>query len=343
MFGLQKSGFRRLAVFLVTVLALLGGGPVSAQVVPDGGFSKPLKCTLDRDCWIVNLPDAAGDNKVQDHRCGARTYRGHKGTDFAVRDFRALDEGVDVVASAPGLVTGVRGNADEHFKLTAETGRLVGRKECGNGVIVQHSGGWESQYCHMRKGSIAVKLADRVKRGDVLGKVGMSGKTEFPHVHVSFRRDGKAIDPFTGAQVGTGCGKPQRPVWKSDAGVRYPGFALYAAGFTDHTPNRERVRSSARSPVSMPRHAPALVLWAAMYGVQRGDVLKLRILDPAGAAATVREVRLDRTQAWRWVSAGRKMPASGWAPGDWKGEAVLQRFVNGRTVTRTIIVPLTVK
>ena len=80
-----------------------------------------------------------------------------------------------------------------------------------------------------------------------------------------------------------------------------------------------------------------------MFGVQRGDVVKLRILDPTGTAVTVREIRLDRTQAWRSVSSGRKMPAPGWKPGGWKGEAVLQRFVNGRTVTRTIIVPLIIK
>lgn len=317
---------------------------VMPQVAPDGGFSKPLKCMLDRDCWIINVPDVdASDKKATDHRCGLRTYNGHQGTDFAIRDFRALDNGAKVIAAGPGIVTGVRGNADEHFKLTPETRKLVGRKECGNGVIVQHSGGWESQYCHMRKGSIAVKLADRVKRGDVLGEVGMSGKTSFPHVHVHFRVDGRIIDPFTSAGLDAGCGKPQRSIWKDDSGVRYPGFALYAAGFSDHTPTSESIRSSARSPVSMPRHAPAVVLWAAVFGVQRGDVIKLRILDPTGAAASVREIRLNRAQSWRWVSTGRKMPPTGWKVGDWKGEAVLQRFVNGRTVSRSIIVPLIIK
>lgn len=303
----------------------------------------PLKCALDRDCWIINVPDAAGDAKALDHRCGFRTYNGHKGTDFAVRDFRAVDEDANVVAAAPGLVTAARDGTDEYFKLTPGTRKLIGAKACGNGVIVQHSGGWESQYCHLRKGSVAVKLGDRVKRGDRLGNVGMSGQTEFPHVHVEFRDDGKAIDPFTGAAVGAGCNRPLRSLWRRDAGVKYPGFALYAAGFADHSPSAERVRSTARSPVSMPRHSAGLVLWAAMFGIQRGDVLKLRILDPSGAAIAVREIRFDRAQAWRMESTGRKMTAAGWAPGKWKGEANLERFVSGRTVTRRISVPLTVK
>lgn len=338
-----RSGVWRLATLLPATVFAFAAASASAQVPPDGGFSKPLKCTLDRNCWIVNLPDAAAGKKVEDHRCGRRTYNGHKGTDFAIRDYRAMDEGVDVIAAAPGLITAARDGANEYFKRTPETQKLIGRKACGNGVIVQHKGGWESQYCHLRKGSVAVKLGDRVKRGDVLGKVGMSGKTQFPHVHVAFRVDGKTIDPFTGDAVGTGCGRPQRPVWKADSKVRYPGFTLYAAGFRDHSPTFDHIHSSARSPVSMPRHAPALVLWAAMYGIQRGDVLKLRILDPVGAAVVVREIRLDRTQTRRMEFAGRKMPATGWATGKWKGEVLLQRFVNGRTLTRTIIVPLTIK
>jgi len=162
-------------------------------------------------------------------------------------------------------------------------------------------------------------------------------------VHIEFRVDGKTVDPFTGAEVGSGCNKPQRPLWAENAGVAYPGFALYAAGFSDQSVNVESVYSSARSPVSLPRHAPALVLWAAMFGVQSGDVLKLRILDPAGTALSVREIRFDRSQARRVEYTGRKLPPPGWAEGGWKGEAVLQRFVNGRTVSRTIVVPLIIK
>ena len=332
-----------LRIFAAAVLAVLPWN-ATAQVAPDGGFSKPLNCTQDRDCWIINLPDAdSSDKNATDHRCGFRTYNGHKGTDFAIRDFRALDSGAEVVAAGSGIVTAARDGAAEYFKQTPATRKLIGRKACGNGVIIEHKSGWESQYCHMRKGSLAVKLGDRVTRGQKLGFVGMSGRTEFPHVHIEFRVDGKTVDPFTGGAVGAGCNLPQRPLWAKNAGISYPSFALYAAGFSDHSITGNTVYSSARSPVSLPRHAPGLVLWAAMFGVQRGDVLKLRILDPSGAAVSVREIRLDRNQARRMEFTGRKLPAPGWAVGGWKGEAVLQRFVNGRTVSRSIIVPLIIK
>ena len=41
-----------------------------------------------------------------------------------------------------------------------------------------------------------MKVGDNVQVGDVLGKIGLSGRTQFPHVHVSVRHNGTCIDPF---------------------------------------------------------------------------------------------------------------------------------------------------
>ena len=113
--------------------------------------------------------------------------------------------------------------------------------------------------------------------------------------------------------------------------------------FPTHSVTGNAVYFSARSLVSLPRHATGLVLRATMFGVQRGDVLKLRIVDPASGALSVREIRFDRARARRMAFTGRKLPARGCAPGGWKSEDVLQRFVNGRTISRSIIVPLIIK
>lgn len=341
----MSARLRRFLVPMLLASVAAVPAPASGQVPapPDGGFSMPLKCTLDRDCWIINLPDAGPGEKAVDHKCGARTYNRHEGTDFAVRDFVAVDEGAEVIASADGIVTAARDGTSDHYLHNDETRRLIGRKACGNAVIVQHSGGWESLYCHMQEGSISARLGDRVSRGDKLGLVGMSGRTQFPHVHVEFRHEGKTVNPFTSGGIEEGCKKPDRSLWLPGASIGYPGVALYAAGFTDHSPTNQRIWSTARSPVSMRRHAPALVLWAAMFGVRPGDVLKLRILDPDGTAAAVRELRMSRTQARSVAFVGRKLPPQGWAPGRWTGEAVLERFEDGRTVRRKIAVPLVVK
>jgi murein DD-endopeptidase MepM/ murein hydrolase activator NlpD len=61
--------------------------------------------------------------------------------------------------------------------------------------VIVHDQGWETQYCHLKHGSISVKVGDTVQVGDVLGKIGLSGRTQFPHVHVSVRHNGTRIDP----------------------------------------------------------------------------------------------------------------------------------------------------
>lgn len=53
----------------------------------------------------------------------------------------------------------------------------------GNHVVVQIRPGIWATYAHMQTGSIRVKVGDRVKTGQLLGKLGNSGKTTAPHLH----------------------------------------------------------------------------------------------------------------------------------------------------------------
>ena len=77
-----------------------------------------------------------------------------------------------------------------------ENAELLKGRECGNGVVLRHKGGWETQYCHLKQGSVLVKSGQEVWAGQELGFVGQSGKAAFPHVHLSVRKDGKVVDPF---------------------------------------------------------------------------------------------------------------------------------------------------
>src|SRR5262249_6881832 len=53
----------------------------------------------------------------------------------------------------------------------------------GNHVILDIGGGYFAFFAHMQKGSVTVKAGERVRRGQVLGKVGNSGNTSSPHLH----------------------------------------------------------------------------------------------------------------------------------------------------------------
>ena len=75
--------------------------------------------------------------------------------------------------------------------------------------MIEHGEGWTTQYCHMRQGSVRVRKGDRVAAGAPLGFVGLSGGSEFPHLHIVARHDDRVVDPFTGSEMTAGCDDSQ--------------------------------------------------------------------------------------------------------------------------------------
>ena len=166
-----------------------------------------------------------------------RSFDGHKGIDIAIRDLVAMKNGVDVVASAGGVVRGIRdGMADIDITTTGQAS-IKGR-ECGNAVVVRHDADWRTQYCHMRAGSVAVVKGQRIATGTRLGLVGLSGKTEFPHLHFMAFYKGQPVDPFTGVTVKDGT-KVGGNMWRPEARalLRYRETNIYHAGFSAAAPN----------------------------------------------------------------------------------------------------------
>ena len=63
----------------------------------------------------------------------------------------------------------------------------------GNLLLIKHSGGWISAYAHNEK--LLVKTGQRVKRGQVISRVGSTGSVNKPQLHFELRRKNRAVDP----------------------------------------------------------------------------------------------------------------------------------------------------
>ena len=63
----------------------------------------------------------------------------------------------------------------------------------GNVVIVEHADGIRTLYAHCSK--LLVKAGEKVRKGQVIARVGSTGNSTGPHLHIEFRKGGKKYDP----------------------------------------------------------------------------------------------------------------------------------------------------
>nr|NQU94308.1 M23 family metallopeptidase [Bacteroidota bacterium] len=96
----------------------------------------------------------------------------HEGVDFSA------PIGTEIYSTGDGVVKAVK-----HSK-----------RGYGNNILVDHGFGYQTFYAHCDK--ILVKKGQHVKRGQIIGKVGNTGKSTAPHLHYEVRKSNRAIDPI---------------------------------------------------------------------------------------------------------------------------------------------------
>ncbi|WP_424939098.1 M23 family metallopeptidase [Aliiroseovarius sp. S253] len=308
--------------------------PVAAR---DPVLSFPVDCALGKDCFIQNYVDADPSKGAADFTCGALSNDGHTGTDIALISDVAAQAGVDVRPVAPGVVRRVRVGTKDQF-LSASFEHLHGQ-DCGNGVVVDHGGGWESQYCHLRNSSVTVEIGQRVGLQTTLGQIGMSGRTEFPHLHLSVRKDGQVVDPFNADPLTYCGGDDARSLWADKIDYLPSGFVN--AGFGFQLPDFDKVKWGQAHHRQINIGDGALVFWAQLFGAQTGDLMRLVIHGPMGTFHDHEEV-LDATQARAMRAAGRLLHNGNTQPGHYQGIASLMRGgheIDRITITTTLTAP----
>ena len=100
-----------------------------------------------------------------------KTAKFHAGLDFTA------PQGTPIYATADGTVS-LAGNAGNGY---------------GNHVIINHGYGYETLYGHMVR--VKARGGQAVKRGEVIGWVGSTGKSTGPHCHYEVHKNGEKIDP----------------------------------------------------------------------------------------------------------------------------------------------------
>ena len=64
----------------------------------------------------------------------------------------------------------------------------------GNHIVIRHGFGYETLYGHLSK--YKSRAGQRVKRGDIIGYVGSTGRSEGPHLHYEVHKNGKVVNPL---------------------------------------------------------------------------------------------------------------------------------------------------
>lgn len=289
----------------------------------------PIDCQIGATCWLVNLVDSDPGPGRQDFRCGPMSYNTHRGTDIAIANKRVMAAGVAVLASAPGTVIGIRDGMPETTPEEMKSRTNIRGRECGNGVTIQHNDKWTTQYCHMKSGSVRVRRGDTVETGDRLGEVGLSGQTQFPHIHIAVRDGDTVIDPFTGRAQSYTCNPQSKAqgLWSASAAkaLSYPGPQPFHLGFDDGKPDLGQIRSGKLTTRNFSTSSPALVFWAESYTLKKGDTIMLSLIGPDGKTVSQSKAVLDRAQARRYGFVGKKQPQGGWPAGVYTGRIEILR------------------
>ncbi|MBT9317963.1 M23 family metallopeptidase [Leptothoe spongobia] len=146
----------------------------------DGSIKPALEQTLaEEEAEVAAYPDGlpiggpldiSSEFGVRRNPFGGFAYEAHEGTDFVG------PYGTAIFATADGVVE----RAEYHGGY-------------GNTVTLKHGYGYETLYAHMSK--LAVNLGAKVKRGDVVGYLGNTGRSSGPHLHYGIYYKGEAVNP----------------------------------------------------------------------------------------------------------------------------------------------------
>ena len=176
----QLEGFMNSEVIINTARKL---DVISSQLyVQSKSFEDVFDLAKNKERMLACIP-AIQPVKVTDLRRISSYYGYRLDPIYKVRKFHggvdfSAPTGTEIYAPGDGVVTKV----------------IKSRRGYGNTIIIDHDFNYGTKYSHLSK--FMVKKGDKVKRGQVIGHVGNTGKSTAPHLHYEVHKNGKAVNPI---------------------------------------------------------------------------------------------------------------------------------------------------
>jgi murein DD-endopeptidase MepM/ murein hydrolase activator NlpD len=154
----------------------------SQLVVQSKSYDEVFKLAKDKEKLIASIPAVQPVDFHDLRRIGSlfgyrtdpfyKVTKFHEGIDFAAA------VGTPIYATGDGVVSEAEYNSGGY----------------GNKIIINHGYSYETVYAHLSK--IKVKKGQRVKRGEIIGLMGNTGKSTAPHLHYEVHKAGVPMNPI---------------------------------------------------------------------------------------------------------------------------------------------------
>lgn len=262
-------------IIVAFFLVLIAG---NSALFAQGFLRTPIEGTYLKDFYIVNYLDCdTAKGSFRDAYCGSKSYDGHQGVDFVLRDYKQMDSGVHVLCAAPGTVFKT---VDTLFDRNTVGDVALG---FGNYIGVRHvvdGKNYYTYYAHIKKNSSKVDSGDAVVAGQPMADVACSGYCFSPHLHFEIWSDSAVIDPFAGP-----CGNAKTEsasLWENP--LPYDTvFSVIQHGMFEHIPNFDNIRErpDSKELFSFPQDS-TVAFWVESKGVRAADSLEVYWTTPDG-------------------------------------------------------------
>ena len=249
--------------------------------------------------------------------CGSKATDNNQSTHISLGTTQSHLSNIPVIATANGKVL--------------EAQNIGGF--CGTRVLIDHGEGWQSSYCHLNPETLLARRNQTVQSGQVIGTIGISGQTNWPHLSYALLRNGMVFDPFSNRTNLEGCAQKSDTLWSGGINPLYEPAQVTSIGFHVGYIRTNSILSGILKPAEKIRsETPQLSLWTLMMNIQKGDEISLKIVAPDMRIVKQQTIIAGKSRVryplFFSASRGKLL----WDKGVYRGEITVTRTVNGNKI-----------